>query len=136
MNLVASFMIADHLGCHAADFNPQIDRQAEDRCHRLGQTKQVTVYRMVSTEEHAKSLPGQLSQHSPAGLSPSPESKLGQIQIVGAEMGVKSGHLAWSPPRLHPAQLCCKLLVPLLSLGCQSAWLPWPLQVAYIAEFR
>ena len=32
----------------AADFNPQIDRQAEDRCHRLGQTKQVTVYRMVS----------------------------------------------------------------------------------------
>lgn len=23
------------------DFNPQIDRQAEDRCHRLGQTRPV-----------------------------------------------------------------------------------------------
>ena len=42
------------MGCHAADFNPQIDRQAEDRCHRLGQTKQVTVYRMVSTEEQCE----------------------------------------------------------------------------------
>lgn len=24
-------------------FNPQVDRQAEDRCHRLGQEKEVTV---------------------------------------------------------------------------------------------
>jgi hypothetical protein len=30
------------------DFNPQIDRQAEDRCHRLGQTKPVMVYRLVT----------------------------------------------------------------------------------------
>jgi hypothetical protein len=27
--------------------NPQVDRQAEDRCHRLGQTRPVTVHRMV-----------------------------------------------------------------------------------------
>jgi SNF2 family DNA or RNA helicase len=26
---------------------PQVDRQAEDRCHRLGQTRPVTVHRMV-----------------------------------------------------------------------------------------
>ena len=26
---------------------PQVDRQAEDRCHRLGQTRKVTVYRLV-----------------------------------------------------------------------------------------
>jgi len=29
------------------DFNPQIDRQAEDRCHRIGQTKPVTIYRYL-----------------------------------------------------------------------------------------
>jgi len=31
-------------------FNPQVDRQAEDRCHRLGQTKQVHVYKLVVEE--------------------------------------------------------------------------------------
>ncbi|KAH6558996.1 hypothetical protein KP509_1Z033000 [Ceratopteris richardii] len=30
------------------DFNPQMDRQAEDRCHRIGQSKPVTVYRLVT----------------------------------------------------------------------------------------
>lgn len=28
-------------------FNPHVDRQAEDRCHRLGQEKQVTVYNLL-----------------------------------------------------------------------------------------
>lgn len=28
-------------------FNPHVDRQAEDRCHRLGQEKQVTVYNLI-----------------------------------------------------------------------------------------
>ena len=35
---------------HDCDFNPQIDRQAEDRCHRLGQTRPVTVYRFVTRD--------------------------------------------------------------------------------------
>ena len=39
---------ADTVILHDVDFNPQIDRQAEDRCHRLGQTKPVQVYRLVS----------------------------------------------------------------------------------------
>jgi len=39
---------ADTVILHDCDFNPQIDRQAEDRVHRLGQTKPVTVYRLVS----------------------------------------------------------------------------------------
>lgn len=29
------------------DWNPAIDRQATDRCHRLGQTKDVRVYRLI-----------------------------------------------------------------------------------------
>ncbi len=39
---------ADTVILHDVDFNPQIDRQAEDRCHRLGQTKPVSVYRMIT----------------------------------------------------------------------------------------
>lgn len=41
---------ADTVIIHDMDFNPQIDRQAEDRCHRIGQTKPVTVYRLVTKE--------------------------------------------------------------------------------------
>jgi hypothetical protein len=29
-----------------SDWNPTVDQQAMDRAHRLGQTKQVTVYRL------------------------------------------------------------------------------------------
>lgn len=36
---------ADTVIIHDMDFNPQMDRQAEDRCHRIGQRKPVTVYR-------------------------------------------------------------------------------------------
>ena len=31
-----------------SDWNPQQDLQAQDRCHRLGQKKPVSVYRLVS----------------------------------------------------------------------------------------
>ncbi|EHA8586496.1 protein CHROMATIN REMODELING 19 [Cocos nucifera] len=37
---------ADTVIIHDMDFNPQMDRQAEDRCHRIGQVKPVTVYRV------------------------------------------------------------------------------------------
>jgi len=35
---------------HDIDFNPQNDKQAEDRCHRVGQMKQVDVYKLVSQD--------------------------------------------------------------------------------------
>jgi len=40
---------ADTVIIHDVDFNPQMDRQAEDRCHRIGQSKPVTVYRLVTS---------------------------------------------------------------------------------------
>lgn len=44
LNLVG----ADTVILHDVDFNPQIDRQAEDRSHRLGQERPVTIYRLVT----------------------------------------------------------------------------------------
>jgi SWI/SNF-related matrix-associated actin-dependent regulator 1 of chromatin subfamily A len=39
---------ADTVILHDIDFNPQIDRQAEDRAHRIGQTRPVTIHRLVT----------------------------------------------------------------------------------------
>ena len=39
---------ADTVIIHDVDPNPHNDKQAEDRCHRIGQTKPVTVLRLVS----------------------------------------------------------------------------------------
>merc|ERR1719166_515277 len=35
---------------HDLDFNPYNDKQAEDRCHRLGQTKEVKIVRFTSED--------------------------------------------------------------------------------------
>lgn len=39
---------ADICILHDIDFNPYNDKQAEDRCHRMGQTKPVSIYRLIS----------------------------------------------------------------------------------------
>jgi DNA helicase INO80 len=39
---------ADTVIFYDSDWNPTVDQQAMDRSHRLGQTKQVTVYRLVT----------------------------------------------------------------------------------------
>lgn len=39
---------ADTVIIHDIDFNPYNDKQAEDRCHRMGQSRPVTVYRFIS----------------------------------------------------------------------------------------
>ena len=40
---------------HPSDWNPQQDRQAQDRCHRIGQKRPVIIYRFATkgtVEEH------------------------------------------------------------------------------------
>ncbi|EDX04414.1 SWI/SNF-related matrix-associated actin-dependent regulator of chromatin subfamily A containing DEAD/H box 1 homolog [Drosophila simulans] len=39
---------ADTCVIHDIDFNPYNDKQAEDRCHRMGQQRPVTIYRLIS----------------------------------------------------------------------------------------
>ncbi|CAM9314081.1 unnamed protein product, partial [Phaeothamnion confervicola] len=41
---------ADTVILHDVDFNPENDRQAEDRCHRIGQTKPVRVVKLVAAD--------------------------------------------------------------------------------------
>ena len=39
---------ADTVILHDLDWNPMLDRQAEDRSHRIGQTRPVSIYRLVT----------------------------------------------------------------------------------------
>ena len=63
---------ADTVILHDVDFNPQIDRQAEDRCHRLGQQRTVVVHRLVSRSPSGPRPPGQsqLPIWGPVQLAP------------------------------------------------------------------
>ncbi|KAF0686234.1 Aste57867_21939 [Aphanomyces stellatus] len=47
---------ADTVILHDLDFNPTLDAQAMDRCHRIGQTKPVTVYKLVTAESVDQSI--------------------------------------------------------------------------------
>ncbi|EPY21362.1 helicase [Strigomonas culicis] len=40
---------ADTVIFYDSDWNPTMDLQAQDRCHRIGQTRPVTIYRLIST---------------------------------------------------------------------------------------
>eukprot|EP00727_Mastigamoeba_balamuthi_P005709 m51a1_g1758 putative serine threonine protein kinase (1447) ;mRNA; r:252438-256948 len=39
---------ADTVVFYDSDWNPAMDAQAQDRCHRIGQTREVTIYRLVT----------------------------------------------------------------------------------------
>lgn len=41
---------ADTVILHDSDFNPNVDRQAEDRCHRIGQSKPVHVIKLIAKD--------------------------------------------------------------------------------------
>merc|ERR1712066_368263 len=41
---------ADTCIIYDSDWNPQQDLQAQDRCHRIGQTKPVMIYRLVTAK--------------------------------------------------------------------------------------
>lgn len=41
---------ANRVIIHDIDYNPQNDKQAEDRCHRVGQNKEVQVYKLITKD--------------------------------------------------------------------------------------
>ena len=45
---------ADTVIIYDSDWNPQIDKQAQDRCHRIGQNNNVLVYRLITEDSIEK----------------------------------------------------------------------------------
>ena len=43
-----NLMSANHVVLYDSDWNPQVDLQAMDRAHRIGQKKKVYVYRLIT----------------------------------------------------------------------------------------
>ena len=60
---------ADTVILHDVDFNPQIDLQAEDRAHRLGQTKPVTVVRLVARDTVDAAIAGMADRKAALGAA-------------------------------------------------------------------
>ena len=52
INLVA----ADTVIIYDSDWNPQNDLQAQARCHRIGQTKDVKVYRLITRNSYEREM--------------------------------------------------------------------------------
>ena len=61
--------------CSSLLQNPQVDLQAQDRCHRIGQTKPVLVYRLVT----ANTIDQKILERASA------KRKLGQMVIHKSE---------------------------------------------------
>jgi superfamily II DNA or RNA helicase len=58
INLVA----ANHVVIYDSDFNPYNDQQASARCHRIGQTKKVFIYRLIAKDTYEKFILKRASQ--------------------------------------------------------------------------
>jgi SNF2 family DNA or RNA helicase len=77
---------ADTVIIYDSDFNPQNDLQAQARCHRIGQTKSVKVYRLLTRKSyemqmfHMSSLKMGLDQAVLQGLE-SGNSKVGTVAL-------------------------------------------------------
>lgn len=67
---------------HDIDFNPYNDKQAEDRCHRIGQTKEVIVYRLVSQNTVEEGMLKIAEEKLKLGRDISSPNKNGLIEFV------------------------------------------------------
>jgi SNF2 family DNA or RNA helicase len=48
--------VADTVIIFDSDWNPQNDLQAQSRCHRIGQTKSVQIYRLITSNTYEKDM--------------------------------------------------------------------------------
>ncbi|KAG5442347.1 putative DNA helicase ino80 [Clonorchis sinensis] len=92
---------ADTVIFYDSDWNPTVDQQAMDRAHRLGQTKPVTVYRLVCQN----TIEGRMMQRA--------EEKRAMQQMV-IHSGQDNGARSLLPPKQSADQLTSSDMVSLL----------------------
>jgi len=120
---------ADTVIIYDSDWNPQVDLQAQDRCHRIGQTKPVCVYRLVTANtvesyllrratrklqlEHLVIEAGQFGsrQRKAAALEASDLEEIlnlrGSDLAVGKDVAITPQHLEKILDRAHVMALLC-----------------------------
>ncbi|XP_072949554.1 SWI/SNF-related matrix-associated actin-dependent regulator of chromatin subfamily A containing DEAD/H box 1 homolog [Epargyreus clarus] len=87
---------ADTVIIHDIDFNPYNDKQAEDRCHRMGQTRPVTIYRLLSAgtiEEGIYQVAQEklnLEKHVTGADENEPTEQKNVVRLLSAALGLTS----------------------------------------------
>merc|ERR1719180_122175 len=86
---------ADTCIIYDSDWNPQQDLQAQDRCHRIGQTKPVMIYRLVT----ANTIDHKIVERAAA------KRKLEKMVIHKSKFKAGAENLATSLKTLSPTEL-------------------------------
>ncbi|NWX42304.1 INO80 ATPase, partial [Steatornis caripensis] len=73
---------ADTVIFYDSDWNPTVDQQAMDRAHRLGQTKQVTVYRLICKGTIEERILQRAKEKSEVGIKKSSGTRSYRNEVV------------------------------------------------------
>ena len=92
---------ADTVIFYDSDWNPTMDAQAQDRCHRIGQTRDVHIYRLISERTVEENILKKANQ----------KRLLGDLAIEGGNFTTAS---------LKKVRLFCSLLLPVLIVSLYS----------------
>ena len=102
---------ADTVVFYDSDWNPAMDHQAQDRCHRIGQTRTVHIYRLVcrhtieenimkksNQKRHLDKLAIQSGEFDIRGFLTQSENRMDASTVKGAVLGATSSVASEEPP--------------------------------------
>ncbi|GHP08015.1 hypothetical protein PPROV_000675700 [Pycnococcus provasolii] len=104
---------ADTVIFYDSDWNPTVDAQAEDRAHRLGQTRDVTVYRLVSkhsVEERILKRAAQKAKVQEMVMT----GETAQMETVENGDGQNEGAGSEKGPAMNPSEFAAEDVLDLL----------------------
>ncbi|TPX32804.1 hypothetical protein SmJEL517_g04133 [Synchytrium microbalum] len=111
--------VADTVIIFDSDWNPQNDLQAQSRCHRIGQTKAVQIYRLITRGTYEREMFDRAS------------IKLGLDRAVLQRMGSGGGGIG---PDEQPTQLSKMEVETLLKKGAYGAFMDDEASKAFCEE--